>query len=53
MEVWSQVYNPFGNAALSNENSRTIELDDESDVFKSKQEERDEEFRDHWRLVGG
>jgi DNA segregation ATPase FtsK/SpoIIIE, S-DNA-T family len=32
-----------GSASLSNENSRAIELDDESDAFKSKLEERDEE----------
>jgi S-DNA-T family DNA segregation ATPase FtsK/SpoIIIE len=40
------VQQSFGNSALSNENSRTIELDDESDVFKSKQEERDEDRKE-------
>src|SRR6202022_1976191 len=32
-----------GNNSTLNEHSRTIELEDESDVFKSRQEERDEE----------
>ncbi len=40
------VQQSFGNSGQSNENSRTIELDDESDVFKSKQEERDEDRKD-------
>jgi DNA segregation ATPase FtsK/SpoIIIE, S-DNA-T family len=32
-----------GTGTAFNENSRTIELEDESDVFKSRQEQRDEE----------
>ena len=35
--------NRSGNNSVLNENSRAIELEDESDVFKSRQEQRDEE----------
>jgi hypothetical protein len=41
-----------GNNSSLNENSRTIELDDESDVFKSRQEEREAERAEKERERG-
>jgi S-DNA-T family DNA segregation ATPase FtsK/SpoIIIE len=38
--------NPQGNSALANENPEAIELEDESDVFKTKSEQREEERRE-------
>jgi S-DNA-T family DNA segregation ATPase FtsK/SpoIIIE len=38
--------NPQGNTALANENPEAIELEDESDVFKTKSEQREEERKE-------